>query len=113
MADKPCDTDADLVKAELLGEIKVLQEKVAGLKEAIVLQAAEYSRRLKELNNAHERAQTDREDFLTKSQYESKHDALVNQITELEKWRSFVLGLSSLSGILGIAALILAILDRM
>ena len=52
-------------------KIAILEERISAANKALEKQAVEYERRLDKLNNAHERAQIDRHEFLTKATYET------------------------------------------
>lgn len=64
--------DADAVRQALSYEIRLLDQRIQLLEDARKLQALEYERRLKELNNAHARAAAKEREFLTKEVYEAR-----------------------------------------
>jgi hypothetical protein len=82
-------------------KIAVLEEKIAGLQKAISLQAAEYERRLTELNHAHAQATTERRQFLQQDVFMTFKDANNNWQREMEVWRSRVIGIGIGSGLAG------------
>lgn len=86
-------------------KIAVLEERIQGLREAISLQAAEYARRLDELNHAHARATEDKGKFITGELFYSKWDEMVKWRSEMDNWRARVIGiaigLGTVGGIVG------------
>jgi len=68
---------------ELKTQIAVLQEKIASMQEAKVLQAKEYERRLEELNHAHAKAEQRNADYLPRELFE-------RTMEELRLWRERV-----------------------
>jgi hypothetical protein len=121
--DKPC-TDAQVValteriaamdrliaeRFDALDKLYIAQQ--AALKLALDHQAEIYESRLKELNNAHERADQLSKTVLTKDQYETKHENVVQRISdleriyiqrisEIEKWRANIEGRLYATGII-------------
>jgi hypothetical protein len=93
-------------------KIAVLETEVKNLKEAIKLQALEYERRLAELNHAHAQAVSDKNKFMTSELFYSKYDEIAKWRSELDQWRSRIVGIAigigSVSGLIGgvIAALV-------
>ncbi len=79
---------------EHLVKIAILETEVDNLREAIRLQAAEYERRLSELNHEHARAREDRNKFVTTDLFYSKQDELTKWRNELDQWRSRIIGIA-------------------
>ncbi len=63
--------------------IAVLQTEVTNLKQSIKLQAAEYERRLGELNHAHQIATERNAEFVSREAFEQRDKELDNRIREL------------------------------
>jgi len=110
--------DPSVLRAELRAHREMTAERFRSLSEALRLQAVEYERRLAELNNAHERAETVAratvsigkfEDFVS-SQEAARRAAerrVEDQLSALENWRSRATGaaviLGAGSGLIGAA----------
>lgn len=95
--------------------IAVLEAIIDGLKDSIVLQAKEYERRLTELNHAHARATTDAARFVTAELFYSKYDELAKWRSELDQWRSRVIGIAIGAGLAagGMGGLVTGLLLRL
>jgi TolA-binding protein len=96
--------------------VAVLETRLNDSQAAIILQAKEIERRLDELNHS-KRLDAERgKEFITKSEYETKHKELTNWQLQMEAWRSreagFKIGLVIGAGLAGggIGALIMKLL---
>ena len=69
-----------------------LQEQVKALQEAIKLQAAEYERRLAELNHAHKVAAQRNSEFVSIAIWSEQREALIQKLAALENWRARTTG---------------------
>ena len=92
---------ADCEDATHITRIAVLEEKIRSLKEAIGHQATEYARRLDELNHAHAQATSDKNKFITSELFYSKWDDMVKWRSEMDVWRSRVIGIAIGLGTVG------------
>ncbi len=89
-------------------KIAVLEAELDSLRDAIKLQAQEYERRLTELNHAHSRATDDRNKFVTTDLFYSKQDELSKWRSELDQWRSRIIGIA-----IGVSAMTGAVVGLM
>src|SRR3990167_2689653 len=86
-------------------KIARLEEQVAGLREAVKLQAAEYERRLAELNHAAVRLAADKMQFVNVDVFNVKMDQVMHWRGGIDRWRAKMTGIAvgagSIAGIAG------------
>ncbi len=84
--------------------IAVLETQIANLQASIQHQAVEYARRLDELNHAHERAAQDKSKFITGDLFYAKYDEQQKWRSDMDQWRSRIIGIGIGIGLAGGAA---------
>jgi hypothetical protein len=67
-------------------KIAILEERIAAGKEALILQAQEYQRRLDILNGEAERLKNMQETYLPRETYEANHKYLEEKMNTLQKY---------------------------
>ena len=81
-----------MTETSLEKQIAVLEERIEGMKNALVLQASKYEDRLIALNNETEHARQTQNTYVTNSEYAAKHQLLEVKIESLQKFMYLITG---------------------
>ena len=87
---------------ELDRKIAVLQTELICAKDAVIKQAAEYERRLTELNHSHRQQVERNAHYVSREAWDLRNKELDSRLLNIDRWRWMSVGAASaIGGILG------------